>query len=217
MQIKLFNSITLSPPKNKIYSRLGYARGVTKVDDKQRDKFENYIDQALALIELKGMAARIPIIKIESPKIALKENITFESKSLAQFLSDCQEVLFIAATAGSEVVKAISEGSLGKDVTAAVVFDAVASEMTDSALTWIMNYFNRELARENKQLTLRRFSAGYGDFALENQKIIYDVLDLGQLGISLSDNYILIPEKTVTAAAGVRLKEEGKSEHEQDK
>ena len=206
MQIKLFNSITLSPPKDKIYSRLGYAKGITKVDDKQRDEFENYIDQALALIELKGAAVRVPIIKIDSPEIALKENIVFRSSSLAQILINCREVLFIAATAGHKVVKAISEGSLGKDVTAAVVFDAVASEATDSALGWIMNYFNRELVRENKQLTLRRFSAGYGDFALENQKIIYDVLDLGQLGISLSDNYMLTPEKTVTAFAGIKAK-----------
>ncbi len=118
----------------------------------------------------------------------------------------------MAATAGPEIVKAISENSTGKDVTAAVVFDAVASEMADSALGWVMNYFNRELARENKQLTLRRFSAGYGDFLLENQKIIYDVLDLGRLGISLSDGYMLIPEKTVTAVAGIRIKEEEKSE-----
>ena len=212
MQIKLFSSITLSSPKDKIYSRLGYARGVTKVDDKQRDKFENYIDRALALIELKGVGVRMPIIKIDSPKIVLKENITFKSKSLAQILIDCREVLFMAATAGSAVGKAISESSLGKDVTAAVVFDAVASEMADSALSWIMNYFNREFTRENKQLTSRRFSAGYGDFTLENQKIIYDVLDLGQLGISLSDSYMLIPEKTVTAVAGVRIKKEEKSE-----
>lgn len=212
MNIKVFNPITLSAPKDKIYSRLGYAKGVTKLNDKQRDEFEKYIEEALALIELKGVAGRISIREIEPPKIALKEDITFKSKSLAQVLIDCQEVLFMAATAGPEIVKATSENSTGKDVTAAVVFDAVASEMADSALGWVMNYFNRELARENKQLTLRRFSAGYGDFLLENQKIIYDVLDLGRLGVSLSDGYMLSPEKTVTAVAGIRIKEEEKSE-----
>lgn len=214
MQVKLFNPINLTVPKDKIYSRLGYTKGITELDNKQRDGVESYIEEALALIELKGVAGIISVREIEPTKVVLKEDITFESESLAQFLIDCQEVLFMTATAGLEIVKAISENSTGKDVTAAVVFDAAASEMADSALSWIMNYYSYTLARENKQLSLRRFSAGYGDFSLENQKIIYKVLNLGQLGISLSDEYMLIPEKTVTAVAGIRLKNKQESKTE---
>jgi len=203
MQIKIFDPITLSLPKDRIYSRLGYAKGITKLDDKQKDEVEGYIEKALEIVELKGAGAILPINKIESSKIILAEGITFESESLAKFLVDSQEVLLMAATSGSKIGEAISKDSAGKDVTSAVVFDAVASEMTDNALSWIINYFNRQLSRESKQLTPRRFSAGYGDFSLESQKIIYDVLKLEQLGISLSDKYTLIPEKSVTAIAGI--------------
>jgi len=205
MEIEYFNQIALPTPKDRIYSRLGFAKGITKLDDKQKDEVDDYIDRALEIVELKGASAVLPINRIESSKITLSEDIGFESESLAQFLADSKEVLLMAATAGPGIVEAISQDSTGKDVTAAVVFDAVASEMTDSALGWIINYFNRHLSRGNKQLTPRRFSAGYGDFLLENQKIIYDVLKLGQLGISLSDNYMLIPEKSVTALAGIRF------------
>ncbi len=203
MQIKIFNPITLSAPKDRIYSRLGYARGITKLDGKQRDEVEGYIEKALEIVELKGVGTILPIDKIKASKIILAEDITFESESLAKFLVDSQEVLLMAATSGSKIVEAISKDSAGKDVTSAVVFDAAASEMADSALSWIINYFNRQLSRENKQLTPKRFSAGYGDFSLENQKIIYDILKLEQLGISLSDEYMLIPEKSVTAVAGI--------------
>lgn len=206
MQIKVFNPITLPTPKDRIYSRLGFAKGITKLDDKQRKEVEGYIEKALEIVELKGVGAILPINKIEASKIILAEDITFESEALAKFLADSKEVLLMAATSGSGIVKAISKDSAGKDVTAAVVFDAVASEMTDNALSWISSYFNRQLSRESKQLTSRRFSAGYGDFLLENQKIIYDLLKLGQLGISLSDKYILIPEKSVTAVAGIEVK-----------
>ena len=212
MQIKYFDPIALPTPKDRIYSRLGFAKGITKLDEKQREEVEGYIEKALEIVELKGVGAILPIKKIESSKIILTEDITFASEALAKFLVDSKELLLMAATAGSRIVKAISKDSAGKDITAAVVFDAVASEMTDNALSWISSYFNRQLSRESKQLTSRRFSAGYGDFLLENQKIIYDLLKLGQLGISLSDKYILIPEKSVTAVAGIRLKVEGESE-----
>ena len=206
MQIKYFDPIVLPTPRDKIYSRLGYTNGITKLGDKQRDEVEDYIEKALEIIELKGAGAILPINKIEASRIILAEGITFASESLAKFLDDSKEVLLMAATSGLGIVEAISKDSTGKDVTAAVVFDAVASEITDQALSWIMNYFNRQLSRESKQLTSRRFSAGYGDFLLENQKIIYDVLKLGQLGISLSDKYMLIPEKSVTAVAGIGIK-----------
>lgn len=206
MDIKFFNSINLIIPKNKIYSRLGYAKGKTKLEDNQRSKFEDYIEQALAVIKLKGVGRRLLINKLEPSRILLKEGINFKSESLTRILIGCQEVLFIAATAGPEIGRVISDNAKGKNITAAVVFDAVASEAVDSALGWIINYFNCELIRENRQVASRRFSAGYGDFLLENQKIIFDILRLGQLGVSLSEEYMLIPEKTVTAVAGIRSK-----------
>ncbi|MDP8289387.1 MAG: methionine synthase [Candidatus Susulua stagnicola] len=210
MKIEYFNPITISTPKDRIYSRLGYAKGITKLSDKQRNEVEGYIERALEIVELKGAGTILSIKKIEFSKVLLTEDIVFESEALSKFLAGSYEVLLMAATSGREIVKAVSEDSAGKDMTASVVFDAVASEMTDSALNWIINYFNRELSRNNKQITSRRFSAGYGDFLLENQKVIYDLLKLGQLGISLSDSHMLIPEKSVTALAGIRLKQEDK-------
>ncbi|MFH1519747.1 MAG: methionine synthase [Candidatus Omnitrophota bacterium] len=206
MKVKFFDPINLLLPRDRIYSRLGYAKGVTKLEGKQRQELAHYIEEALTLIELKGAGAIMP-----------KKDLPFESKSLSELLTGCQEAMLMAATAGNKIVDSISQDSSGKDVTRAVVFDAVASEMADGALNWIMNYFNHQLTRENKQFTARRFSAGYGDFLLENQKIIYDLLDLKQLGVSLSDNYLLIPEKTVTAVAGIRLKEPGEARSEKDK
>ncbi|HOO47200.1 MAG TPA: methionine synthase, partial [Deltaproteobacteria bacterium] len=77
------------------------------------------------------------------------------------------------------------------------------SEMTDEALDWITGYVNQGLRRRAARLTEKRYSAGYGDFALENQKIIYDLLMMHELGVSITESYLLVPEKTVTALAGV--------------
>jgi len=65
----------------------------------------------------------------------------------------------------------ISKNSSLGDLARAVVYDAVAGEMVDDALTWIMNYYKGELVREGKQLDHRRFSCGYGDFLLKEQKV----------------------------------------------
>jgi len=59
------------------------------------------------------------------------------------------------------------------------------------------------LLREGRCLTRRRYSPGYGDLALSNQKIIYDALGLEKLGLTLTERFLLIPEKSVLAIAGI--------------
>ncbi|OQC25694.1 MAG: Vitamin B12 dependent methionine synthase, activation domain [Deltaproteobacteria bacterium ADurb.Bin072] len=75
--------------------------------------------------------------------------------------------------------------------------------MADAALDWIMDYAGQDLLRSSRRLTRKRFSAGYGDFSLENQQTMFDMLQLGEIGIRMTPAKVLIPEKSVTAVAGV--------------
>ena len=100
-------------------------------------------------------------------------------------------------------MEAIRQDTAADNLTRAVVLDATASEMVDAALDWMESLFGRELRRESRQLTKSRFSCGYGDLALENQRLFYDLLEMKQLGVELTETLILVPEKTVTAVAGI--------------
>jgi len=200
----IFDSINIPTPKEGIYKRLGYRKGKTQLMSQQKEEIEHNIEDALFLINLKGAGIRIPVQEKRSATIVLSTGITLESAHLSAFLEDCWEIVLMGATAGSDIIDAIQENSAKDNLTRAVVFDAVASETVDTSLDWIMNYYNQELRRENKYLTSTRFSAGYHDFLLENQKIIYDTLELQHIGIKINDNFILIPEKSVTAVAGIK-------------
>lgn len=186
-----------------VYRRLGYARGITKIEESKRKEIERHIDYSTSLISLKGAGIRVPLESVDAPLVVLKTGADIRSEKLARFLRGCEEALFIGSTAGGAVMDAIREDTAGGDITRGVIVDAVASEMTDAALDWIMGFFNRMLARENALLTRGRFSAGYGDFLLENQKMMYDMLKLDRIGVTLNENCILIPEKSVTAVVGI--------------
>ena len=45
----------------------------------------------------------------------------------------------------------------------------------------MVEFINKEIRREGKNLP-KRYSPGYGDLLLTNQKIIYDILNLKNLG-----------------------------------
>lgn len=67
----------------------------------------------------------------------------------------------------------------------------------------MVEFINKEIRREGKKLTQKRYSPGYGDLLLTNQKIIYDILNLKKLRIELTESYMLVPEKSVIAIAGI--------------
>jgi cobalamin-dependent methionine synthase I len=50
----------------------------------------------------------------------------------------------------------------------------------------------------------RRFSPGYGDWPLTVQKEIVDRLKAGRIGVRVNESCVLIPEKTITAVAGLK-------------
>ena len=197
------NNIVVSPPLVKIYRRLGFKKTTSQISSKTQKKTDRIITQAAALISLRGSFMRLAINDNINGKISLYGDAIFHSKKLSVFLRDCKEAVLMGATAGNEITEAIKEKSAQGDLQAAVIYDATASEMADAALDWIMDYINQLIRREKKTLLPRRFSAGYADFDLSNQKIIYQLLALEKIGVRITNECILLPEKSVTAISGL--------------
>jgi len=201
--VVFLEKISIDPPREKIYQRLGYKKRTTEISTNQQEETDRFINEASSFISLKGSLLRLAINHNDGEKIILSKNLTFKSKKLSAFLRDCQEAVLMGATAGNAIMEAIKEKTRQDDLAAAVVYDATASEMTDSALDWITSYLNQLLRREGRTLLSNRFSAGYADFNLENQKAIYEILQMGKLGVKITSSFILIPEKSVTAVSGI--------------
>jgi cobalamin-dependent methionine synthase I len=195
--------ISIDPPREEIYQRLGYKKRTTEISTSQQKETDLFIYEASSFIALKGALLRLAILHNDGEKIILSDHLTFQSRKLATFLRDCGEIVLMGATAGSSIMEAIKEKTRQDDLAAAVVYDATASEMADSALGWMMNYFNQILRREGKTLLPRRFSAGYADFNLKNQKAIHELLQMNKMGVAITSEFILLPEKSVTAISGI--------------
>lgn len=202
--LTFLEKIILEPPVHRIYSRMGFKKQSTTLSSSQKNETDHNIREAASLIFLQGLFHPIPVLQNNGQTVELAGGLSFTSRKLAAFLADCREAVLLGATAGHAIMDAIREKTEQGHLTAAVVYDATASEMVDGALDWMMDYINRQLRREGKHLLSRRFSAGYADFALSNQKTVYEKLQMDKAGVTLSPDYILCPEKSVTAICGVR-------------
>ena len=126
--------------------------------------------------------------------------MTVHSHNLARHLEGCRRVVLLAATLGTEADTLIRRFSV-QDMEKAVIAQAICAAMIEA----YGDEIESELAQKPEFDGLRptaRFSPGYGDFDIVHQKDILNMLHCSNIGLTLTDGYMLIPSKSVTAVIG---------------
>ena len=122
------------------------------------------------------------------------------SADLARNLHGCEKAVIFAATLGMAQELQRKRAAIVSPVKS-LIFDAMGSAAIEELCDRVCN----EIGLKNPSYQLRpRFSPGYGDFFLEHQRKVVDVLDAHRkIGITLSDGMLMIPQKSVTAVVGL--------------
>lgn len=108
----------------------------------------------------------------------------------------------MAATLGPEVEHLLMRAQV-LDMAQALLLDSCASTAIENVCDNLEAELRAEAAREGLYLT-DRFSPGYGDFPITQQRCFCEVLDTQRrIGLSVSVTDILIPRKSVTAIMGI--------------
>lgn len=119
------------------------------------------------------------------------------SSGLVKFLKGSENAAFLAATAGIEADRLINRYSM-VEPSLALMIDAIAAAGVEALCNSLCeNCFSVEKSR--------RFSPGYGDFPIEYQKRITEILNTPlNIGVTLTDSFMLTPTKSVTAVAPLK-------------
>jgi len=124
-----------------------------------------------------------------------------EGQAIRRHLAGCGQVIVLAATLGMEA-ETLLRRVQSRSISDALLLDALAS----AAVERLCDLLCEDLARRMAPARLTpRFSPGYGDFPLSQQRTLCEVLNVGRLlGVSLTSGDLMIPRKSVTALLGVR-------------
>ena len=122
-----------------------------------------------------------------------------KSKGLAKALDNCGQAVIFGATVGlgiDRIIKKYSEISPAR----AWICQRIGAEYIEA---WC-DSLCADIAHNEGMYAKPRFSPGYGDLPIEIQSEISRILDLPKhCGISLTDNYMMLPAKSVTAFMGL--------------
>ena len=133
--------------------------------------------------------------------VKLDNGTVFHSKALARYVGEATELFLFGATLGSRVDIALRRMAL-TSVAEAGAGQAVAAALIETYCDDCCAELQKRLP-EGKKLKWR-FSPGYGDWALEEQKILFPVLDCAHtIGLTLTESCMMAPVKSVTAVMAI--------------
>ena len=183
----------------EVYRYLGYHKKTQVIPTDEVDALiRSCIIEMEKVVEPRCMIKRFPIIR--EGHILNLGGLRVESKNLSKNLEDCTEVYLLAGTIGIEVDRLIRRAELTK-MSQAMVYQAVGAAMIESYIDSINNVIRNEALGRGVYVR-PRYSPGYGDFPLYHQKAFLDIVEGDKIGIHLTDTYLMIPSKSVTAVIG---------------
>lgn len=122
-----------------------------------------------------------------------------EGEDVRKLLRECRQVVLMAATLGAEAEQLIRRTQV-TDMAGALILDCCAS----SAIENVCDNFCEDLQKEVDGYLTDRFSPGYGDFPFAQQPDFCRCLDVSRrIGVSLTPEGLMIPQKSVTAIIGI--------------
>jgi hypothetical protein len=202
-EIKVMKNLRPLYSKERIFSRLGYHKAKTRLSYDDKDRITRVLVETEKTMNITAAYRIINISGINAPHVFLEDGVKLAGQKLCGLLNNCDKALLMLATGGHMIMEKISKLQAEGKMSEAVIMDAAASEIVDSALDMIMAHVGNKLRHKGKAITRMRFSPGYGDFDITQQVYFYSLLNASSFDIMLNEAYLLIPEKSVFAIAGI--------------
>lgn len=194
------DSFELKIKRDEVLRYLGYKgqnidEGMNQIIDQCRDEIKKIITPR-TIYEYKK------INLIDEGVEVINSNLILKGNDIREHLKSSKECVFMAITLGNEVEKKtrLYERT---NLTKALILDACATTAVEEVCDIVEDIVKEEATLNGVDITFR-YSPGYGDLPLDLQNSFLRVLDAQRkIGLTVSENNLLFPRKSVTAIIGI--------------
>jgi hypothetical protein len=127
----------------------------------------------------------------------------FSGKILRTVLTGSELAAVYTATLGPELDAEAALLMAGGDVLSSVLLDTIGSLiLTRATVSFVTRIFDAE-ARPRGYAVTAPFGPGQCQWDLAEQRHLFDLIDPAQIGVALTDSFLMIPKKSVSGIIGI--------------
>lgn len=188
--------------KNQVLRYLGYNKVSGNPPDDLMDKIEELYQNVLSKHNLYNVYGKFELEKKSKDAYTIRNtNLVIKSSNVLKHLEESDSCLLIAVCFDQKLDRTIQKMEI-TNFYDSILLDFIASSVIEAYQDSIVEKISNEVRKDGIFLT-EPFSPGYGDWGIEVQKPICDILDTKRkIGLYTNENNILLPRKAQTAIIG---------------
>ncbi|MBA7639225.1 hypothetical protein ES703_46883 [subsurface metagenome] len=189
--------------RQRVLHNIGYGTDC-KLPSRFASLINEYVENAYYLIEPSYSCVIRDIKLVQGSSVFIDGSIAFQSQVIAQLLEQCHKAAVFLVTIGNhleEMAHRLAEDGL---ILQATVLDAIGSVAVESVANFVHDRV-REVANDRGLVISPRFSPGYCDWDIGQQKMVFWAVNGDSIGIRLTEGQLMIPRKSISGVIGIGL------------
>lgn len=142
------------------------------------------------------------INNIGKKSVSINGGTTFRSRKLTRALKGSDEIVCFVATVGSTIEDEINGLMAQRRLSEAYILDTIGSVAVENMVEQFHQCNEAPFLSEDKSVTLR-FSPGYCDWPVIDQKKLFGLFDPEVTGVELLDSCLMQPRKSISGVFGL--------------
>jgi len=163
---------------------------------------DDYVENVHNLIEPSYSCVVRDINLVQGSCVIIEGSIVFESQVIASLLEQCEKAAVFLVTIGEhleEMAYRLAEDGL---IVQATVLDAIGSVAAEKVADFVQDRV-REIANDQGLVISQRFSPGYCDWDIGQQRTVFWAVSGDSVGIRLTEGCLMIPRKSISGVIGI--------------
>ena len=189
--------------KKSLLRRLGHIENRQKIAKSLNNLIDAVIELSEILIQPKQVVNISRIRSITDRSVEIENGFLIESTKVASLMAGCEQIISFIVTIGPKLEQKRDHFIVQKETSQALLLDACGSEAAEALAESLNISLIRDYSKKGFELT-KRYSPGYGDWCVSSQKDLLAFLNAGQIGVKLTETFIMSPEKSVSAVIGLK-------------
>lgn len=180
----------------------GYDADLQQISDDIQYLVKRQIDNGYKLIQPRAVYRIFTTYIFADGKVKTKNGSEFCIGRDAQKWVGLKYLALAICTIGQALEKTVSKLFSDGEYASAVILDSVGSVAVEN----LADYINNEVCQQasSKGLTLtHRISPGYGDWALDEQRIVFSLLPSDKMEVTLTKSCMMQPRKSISFLLGI--------------
>ena len=185
----------------QVLHHIGYDTGHTP-SARIESLVKEYADNICHLIEPSYSYTIRDINSVRGSRVFIEGSVTFRSNVIAQLLGQCQKVAVFVLTVGSrlgDVVRQLADDGL---MVQAAVLDAIGSDAAETLAHVVQDIISKQAEAEGLGIS-QRFSPGYCDWRVSQQKMVFRAMNGDSAGVRLTEGGLMLPQKSISGLIGI--------------